>query len=258
MGEKLGRWALVAILPLALGLVAGCASAPLYRVHPQYEERLRAIKTVALVPPDVKVYQHGIGKDEFMDDWSETARKNLASSIAKRVSAEGRFVLKAFDPNQSPASEQEIQNGQTLFKAVALSALGPIYKWEETYGQMSPKKEQFEYSLGPFPFITAAVEADALLFVYAEDHISSGAQKALNVFWTIFAIGSALGGQPCTSCVEFGPTVLIMSLVDSRTADLLWFNWRRDVDGGYDLRDPASTEGLVGKVLAELKEEARK
>ena len=58
-------------LVLALGLLAGCAIAP-YRAHPQFEERSRTIKTVALLPPDVKVYRLTAGGvRELMDEWSE-------------------------------------------------------------------------------------------------------------------------------------------------------------------------------------------
>ena len=69
------------VLFLALGLLAGCAPAT-YLTHPQFEERARLIKTVALMPPDMKLYRLTAGGvTELMDEWSEQGRRNAGSAL---------------------------------------------------------------------------------------------------------------------------------------------------------------------------------
>ena len=73
----------------ALALLSGCATTP-YRANPQFEDRLRTGLTVALVPPDVKVYQITAGEvREQVDEWSETVRKNVLAAINERLTNGG-------------------------------------------------------------------------------------------------------------------------------------------------------------------------
>lgn len=231
-------------LVLALGLLAGCAIAP-YRAHPQFEERSRTIKTVALLPPDVKVYRLTAGGvRELMDEWSEEGRQNLVQAIAKRVGDDGRFVLKEFDPSQSPAVKQEFDEVRPLFEAVARSVLTHTYGPETTF---QTKKERFDYTLGPLETLAGAADADALLFVHAFDHISTGGRVALNVFLVLLGAAGGVIIIPAG-----GQTAIITALVDPKTGDVLWFNVRGS-GGAHNLREAASAESLVADAFEEFK-----
>ena len=145
----------LAILPLTVSLAAGCVPTPNspyilypqyepasrqvpvgtvvipgfeYRAHPQYDERSRSITTVATMPPVAKVYSRATSGRDLMDEWSETARKNLGQAMAKQVGPQGRLTLKQFDPTWSPAAQQEYEDIRPLFEAVALSALAHAYQ----------------------------------------------------------------------------------------------------------------------------------
>ncbi len=73
----------------ALALLSGCATTP-YRAHPQLEDRLCGDLRVAVMPPDVKVYQITAGEaHEQMDEWSETVRKNVLAAINERLTNGG-------------------------------------------------------------------------------------------------------------------------------------------------------------------------
>ena len=238
---------LVLLSVLCLGLLAGCVAAP-YRADPQFPVRSRAIRTVAMVPPDVKVYSLGAGGTrELMDEWSETARKNMIAAIARQSVAGVGFALKEFDPAGSPQAKAELEDVRPLFEAVTLSAVA------HTYGQTNQfetKKERFEYSLGPLPALAEASQADALLFVYAMDHISTGGRVALNVLMVI------LGAAARTAIVPAGgATIVFTALVDQKSGDLLWFDVRGS-RGAHDLREPTSVEGLVADAFADYKEAA--
>lgn len=230
---------------LALGLLAGCATVP-YRAHPEFEGRARQIKTVALIPPDVKVYELSAGGvREEMDHWSETARNNLRAALGKRVGGAGGFVLKEFDPAGSPAANQEFQDARPLFEAVTLSALLHAYG-EQTGTTFQTKRERFEYSLGPLPALADVAGTDAFLFLFARDHVSTGGRVALTVLGVLVGVATGVFIVP-----RPGGTDIMTALVDSQTGDVLWFD-HRGSGGGYDLRDPASTEELVAQVAEEL------
>lgn len=232
------------LLLLALGLLAGCAIAP-YRAHPQFEERSRTIKTVALLPPDVKVYRLTAGGvRELMDEWSEEGRQNLVKAIAKRVGDEGGFVLKEFDPGRSPAVKQEFDEVRPLFEAVTSSVWQHTYRPETIF---QTKMERFDYALGPLDALAGAAEADALLFVYAWDHISTGGRVALNVFMML--LGAAAG---VVIIPAGGHTGIVTALVDPKTGDVLWFNVKGS-GGAHNLREAASTESLVADAFEEFK-----
>ena len=236
--------ALAVILLLGLGLLAGCAIAP-YRAHPQFEERSRSIKTVALLPPNVKVYRLTAGGvRELMDEWSEEGRQNVVKAIAKSVGAEGGLILKEFDPGQSPAAKQEFDEARPLFEAVASSVLMHTYRPETTF---QTKKERFDYTLGPLEGLAGAAEADALLFLYAFDHISTGGRVALNVFMVL--LGAAAG---VIIIPAGGQTGIMTALVDPKTGDVLWFNVKGS-GGAHNLREAASAESLVADAFEEFK-----
>jgi hypothetical protein len=234
-----------------LAPLAGCAVA--YRAHPEFEQRARQIKSVALLPPDVKVYELSAGGvQEEMDPWSETARNNLQASLGKRAGEAGDFVLKEFDPAGSPSANQEFEDARPLFEAVTLSTLLHAYG-EQTGTTFDTKKERFEYSLGPLHALADAAGTDALLFVYARDNISSGGRVALRVLGFLMVpftlrLGSVLIPDP-------GYTYMVTALVDCKTGDVLWFD-QRGSSGGVDLRDPGSADGMVAELLEEFKKAA--
>jgi hypothetical protein len=197
------------------------------------------------MPPDAKVYSLTAGdKRDLVDEWSETARKHLAEAMATHGGTTGRFVVKAFDPAGFPSARREYEDVRSLFEAVSLSALAHAYGGD--FGFKS-KRERFEYSLGPLTSLTEATQADALLFVYATDYISTGGRKALialvvplgllvNPIGTVVALASAAG-----------PTQVVTALVEAKTGEILWFG--AHMTRPYDLRDSASAQSLLCDVF---------
>jgi hypothetical protein len=224
----------------ALALLSGCATTP-YRVHPQFEGRLRTGLTVALLPPDVKVFQLTAGEvTEQMDEWSETAQRNVEAAIRKRLGSIRVLTVHEFDPAKVQTAREEFEDANPLFRAVALSAVLHTYRPET---QFKTKMDRFDYSLGPLPALAEASEADALLFVTALDHISTGGRVARNI--ALVLIGAAAG---VVVIPAGGATVMAAALVDARTGDILWFN-RHATGGGHDLRDPASADAFVAQAF---------
>lgn len=230
------RQAIWTVSALTLALLSGCATTP-YRAHPEFEERLRGGLTVALVQPDVKVFQLTAGEvREQMDEWSQTAQRNVEAAIRKRLGSRGVLTVREFDPVKFQAAVEELEDARSLFQAVALSVILHTYRPET---QFKTKMDRFDYSLGPLPALAGASEADTLLFVNALDHISTGGRVARNV--ALALIGAAAG---VVVIPGGGTTAMAAALVDSRTGDILWFN-RHASGGAHDLRNPASAEEFV-------------
>lgn len=225
-------------------LVAGCVSLP-YRAHPQFEERAPAVKAVTLIPADVKVYKLTAGGvTELIDKWSDTARGNIMEAISKKLGEEQVFALGTLDPEGSPDAARELEEVRPLFEALTSSVLTHTYQQETVF---RTKKERFEYSLGPLPTLAEATESDALLFVYARDYVSTGGRIALNVFGVLVGLATGVFVIP-----GGGPTAIVTALVDARSGDVLWFNFRGP-GRAHNLRDPTSAEELLAEVFADLR-----
>ena len=235
-----GGHALFAILLFALGLLAGCATAP-YRAHPQFDERARSIKTVAMTPPDVKVYELSAGGvPELIDEWSEQGKTSAATAVKSLLAEKGAFTFKDFSPGDDPKLNETYDEVRALFEAVATSVILHTYHPALTIPE---RKDNFSYSLGPIQDLASAIDADALLFVYGQDHISTGGRKALMAVGLIVGLATRVYVGPGA-----GVSRLIVALVDPRTGDILWFNMGQ-AGGAYDLRDPTSAKSLVTPIF---------
>ena len=222
---------------LGLALLAGCAT-PHYRTHPQFEERLQAGMTIAVMPPDVKVYEVSAGEvPDLMDEWSDAARKNVVYAVRTRLPGKGAFTIREFDPTQSEAAKEEFEDAAALFRAVAMSAA--LHTYPESGAQFETKTKQFDYTLGPLPMIRQASGADAVLFIEGVDQISTGGRVARDV--ALLVVGAAFG---VIIVPQGGLTAISAALVDPQNGDVLWFN-RHAVPGKYDLRKLDSAESCV-------------
>ena len=241
----------LAILLLALGFLAGCAGSR-YPTHPQYKEHLQGIRTIALMPPYVKVYQLTVtGRGDLVEEWSETVWKNLAQATAQQAGPAGRFVLKGYDPASLAAAKQEYEDVGPLFDAVALSVLAHVYPRET---QFETRRNRLDYSLGPLTSMTTVAEADAMLFVHVVAHIPTGGRVALEAVGvlTTMALG---GGGPLVRGGLYNPgplTKIVTALVHPGTGDLLWFHVRNYA--GNPRVDATNAECLVSDALEDFRE----
>ena len=247
---------LCAILPI----MAGCAPA-LFRANPQLQEKVQSIKSVAIMPPGIKVYQLAVGgATQLMDEPTETAKQIVATAIEKELRRHSGFVVKPFpspsgilDTSGNLAAagiRAELEDTQALFEAVSASVLLHTYKHDPD--QTFPEKlKNFDYSLGPDVQQFAKV-ANALLFISGVDHISTGGRAALMFLGALIVSPGFLSpyiiGFPTFVASLAGRTIFSVALVDATTGALLWYN----VGGGggiYSLTDPDSATHLVEEVF---------
>ncbi len=237
--NQLPRIAIVATCLLAI--LAGCATVP-YRTHPQFEQRVHAGMRVALLPPDVKVYEISAGEvPELIDEWSAAAQTNVTTAVSRQFPSGGMFTIMEFDPEQFETSKEEYEDARALFRAVSLSAA--LHTYPDSAAQLETKMKKFEYSLGPLPQIRESSGADAVLFIQASDQISSGGRVARNVAVTV--VGALFGVIIIPSG---GISYLSAALVDVQTGDVLWFSKHAEM-GAHDLRKPDSADSFVAEAF---------
>ena len=243
---------------LVLTIVAGCAPAR-FRAHPQLQEKVQSIKTVAILPPSIKLYALSIGGNtQLMDEPTAPAEQIVAAAIEKELRRHAGVVLKPFPspmanlPTSSDLAaaglKDELEDTRALFEAVSASVLLHTYKNDPD--QTFPEKlKNFDYSLGPeVQRLAKLANADVLLFISGADHISTGGRKAMMsgvaLLCTAGFIVNPVAAAMCLASLP-GRAILSVALVDATTGALLWYN----VDVGTSLINPDSSTDLAERIF---------
>jgi len=221
----------------SLVMMAGCASAH-FRANPQLQEKVPSIKTVAIMPPSIKLYALSIGGNtQLMDEPTAPAEQIVAATIEKKLERHAGVVFKPFpsptailaaSSDLAAGLKDELEDTQALFEAVSASVLLHTYG-DPREKQIFPEKlKNFDYSLGPeVQRLAKLADADALLFVSGVDHISTGGRKAVMsgvaLLCTAGFLVNPIQAAMCLASLS-GRAILRAALVDATTGALLWYN----------------------------------
>lgn len=209
----------------------GCAPKA-YRTHREAEGRGERIGSVGLAPCDARIHSLSAGGvQELRDDWCDAARSNIGTAVKSELSNRSIAVT---DLSEATVATDEFREIAALYRAVSLSIL------QHAYGDhpFPSKQTEFDYTVGPIEDLLAASGADALIFAYGYDQISTGGRKAL-MFLGVLA--GAVTGVVVTPVA--GTSIVSIAMVDA-SGDILWHSVQAGT-GGYDLRDASSTETLI-------------
>lgn len=227
------------ISSLLIPFVFGCAPKT-YRAHPEFEQRVKSITHPGMLPSDVKVYELTAGGvQELRDDWCKIGKENVEKSIHEA------FKQRPFTVEQllvDKEIEEEIEDIQALYRAVSLSIQLHTYNPQFIFPE---KTKNFIYSVGPVDKILKKYGADALIFVYGFDEISTGGRKALMAAGIIVGAFTGVMIAP-----REGITAVSIALVDS-SGTILWYNLKASA-GGKDLRDFDSCSSMINNIVAEF------
>lgn len=205
---------------VAVLVLAGAAPTDEHRVHPEFESRIAAIRTLGLVEPTVDAFElDASGARVPRPDWSELGRANVLAALETEMRAHG-FEVKTFSPAEGETKE-ELRQVRLLYEAVGAAIVQATY-----VNQFPWKLDRFEYTVGDIHALTAAAGVDALVFTYGIANISSGGRVALQV------LGAAGSG------IDW----LVAGIVDGN-GDVLWFG--RVHSTASDVRDPRTAAILV-------------
>jgi hypothetical protein len=250
---------------MILVIAAGCVPAR-FRASPQLKEKVTSIKTVAIMPPGVKVYQIAVGGGtQLMDDATAAARQIVATAIENELGRRAGVVFTPFAPasatldaSNGPAATsltEELEDTQALFAAVSASVWIHTYRHGEGAAsdwRFVEKLTNFDYSLGPeVQRLAKLANVDALLFISGIDHISTGGRKGL-IFLEALIYSPALL-YPIAGPIAYvgymasraGRASLSVALADGTTGALLWYN----IAHLGRLTDPHSAATLVEEVF---------
>ena len=219
-------------------MVFGCAALAPYRTHAEFESRSKDVKTAGLLSPDIKVYELTAGgMRELKDDWCAKGRENVQGALIQCLS---ETPLKIKPIIVEKKFEEEMVDIYALYRAVNASILS------HTYGNFTfpEKMKKFDYSIGSIREIAQAYGAEALIFVYGTDEISTGGRRAVQ------ALGVLAGAVTRVVLVPSpGITVLSVAVVDP-SGTILWYSFKQN-EGNYDLRSPESAADFVREVLSD-------
>ncbi len=197
------------VILLFLLLTAGCTGS--LRTSPSYPQLITQTKTIAVMPPDIHVYQLTAGGvREEMDEWNQTAKKLIEEKLKKHLAQRFGFEIKFIDEDWLKKNHKETWTAnRSLFDAVSTSALQHGYAGSNAF---ATKLKNFDYTLGQDTKKLADIcESDALLFIYGFDHEATLGRTMMS-FW------SALAGV-----YLLNPSLMVMGLVDGKTGDVIWF-----------------------------------
>ncbi len=227
------RFRLVPMAILAALVVTGCAT-PHYRIGPDLTGRTEAVKTLALLEPDIRIFEVSAGGvREQMDEWSRLGTENVTQAIIDRFH-ETPVTVKVLNREGKGGDAREIKDILALYDGVSWSIFLHTYNEPTLFPD---KKARFDYSVGSLEALLQRAGADALLIVQGEDEFATAGKKALNVLRVLTGTGGRMEG-----------TYMLAALA-GRNGDILWFNFAAS-GGGSDLRDRDSAAGFVAATLA--------
>lgn len=255
---KFSFWPFIHVL-MAL-LVAGCAVS---QINPALADKAKLIKTVALLPPRIEVYETSAGKvTEKKDNESIQARSNIVAAIKTELQGKTGIVVKAIAEDSLPEdAKSNLKETYALFDEVrstitlltTSTSLGGI-----TYYNIK-KLKNFDYSLGEEIKGLKMGEADVFLLVSGTDLWSLGGQRSNASGWPLifapggFGLGAGIGllASSAVAGASSASTEVAAALVDAQSGSILWY--KSTVSGPLqNLRDPESSAALVKKLLKEF------
>lgn len=225
----------VALALLALG-ASGCfgfGEQKHYRARANFEKTARAVRSVGLVTPVVKVYEYTAGGQLVLkDEWSTQGRKSVGDAVHRALIEKG-WRVKRIEP--AGPTKDELEEARLLYGDVGPSIVRATY----VVPIFPEKLTNFDYSIGPMHRVMDQAGVDLLVLAYAHDEISSGGRKVVNTLNAIFGTGDT-GGD----------SFLNVALID-RNGKVLWFDVEM-AHGTFDLRDPASADEFVHRIFDRL------
>jgi len=214
-------------------MLAGCASNQNVKAQGAgFNWSSTAEKRVAIIQPDLHLGELTAGgMVEPRADWTKAAQAGVAEQLKAYFAKRGTAVVQV----DNLTDEHEVQLAKLhgpVGRAVMTHAL---------YGVKLPNKTQaMDWTLGPGATVLRDhYGADYALFIYVNDTYTSAGRAMLMLGAAVLGVG-----------IQGGQQVGFVSLVDLRTGNITWFNFR--MDGGGDLRDASGCKHFVEGILADL------
>lgn len=228
---SIGAWILAACLPFTVQ----AAGTPHWVHYRWLVDKPALPKKVVVLPMAVEVMEVTAGGvEEEVPEWSKQASGNIFRALSAAIRKQPGMKEVAA-PRFSGASAANLDEHLALYKLVVNTA--SKIGWEH-------KIRRFDYGIGPgLRAVADQTGADAAIFVYGRDHVSTAGRKARAVAAHIPFVNIFTGPAP-----RLGHSFIHIGLVDLRTGDLLWMNSEYR-DGSTNLRDPDDAAQMVNDIF---------
>jgi hypothetical protein len=205
----------IAILLIAAFLTSGCST---MRTSPQFSQNIPNIKTIAVMPLDVKVFKITAGGvTEEIDEWSDKAKTDIKTSLQAQLSLSG-FEVKFVDESWLKEQNKELWTENKALYEMVSNAITLHAISGHSPAVFKTKIKNFDYTLGvDVSALSEMCGADSLLFVYGYDHEATAGRIGLYL-WGI-AVAAATG----IVMIPSNPSSLTMALIDGKTGQVEWF-----------------------------------
>ena len=198
-------------------LASGCATTSV-RQHADFANSSRAVKTIAVLPPDVEFVHVTFKGDNERDSKAEAMIKGSLSSVLKSLLEERGYAATTSLVERLSGADKELNFEYENLKTAYAQASKELYEKNVVPVDESTK---FNVSVGPVANTFSAVgSADALVYVRYSGFDKSGGQMAkeivgaalLAVLTRAAPISSTHGGR------------IELALIDGTSGQVLWAN----------------------------------
>jgi hypothetical protein len=232
------------------------------RESPDFSEKHKKIKDYTVVPVEISIFETSSdGSNTKKEEWSSLAKENLMKAIEDKIEKDNIHVGRLKDASLPINSNLILRDMRIHYVAIEERILNTIPGRPE-YVQRNADK--LHYSLGS-DIKLLNEETDAFLLVRAFSQIytrdrsfSKNATDIAEVIAGGVLFEIATGGRVNPAFIfnnhsEENYSFLSIALVDSKTGEVLWYNFEfSKKKTKYDLLKADSTQEMVGKVLSNL------
>jgi hypothetical protein len=237
----------------AVWVLSGCVPPPdTTRANPRLYQQAPLIRTVALLPAEIKVFQIDAGGvREEMAEWSAQAHTNIIAAVENELRAKLKAEVKFLNEESLSEEKARFEETRALYAAVAAMIFIHTFPNPNFPSHLfDDKRKNFDYSLGS-EVSALAPGAAALLILDAQDHVWTAGRQALQALGVILGIGAAVGTGAVVMPQLGGGTSVRAALVDGATGDILWIN-AIGSGAGKDLRNPTSANDMVSQLFKDF------
>ncbi|MBF0523165.1 MAG: hypothetical protein HQL24_08940 [Candidatus Omnitrophica bacterium] len=226
----------------------GCSTVT-YRKSPRFENYFDQSKTIGVISPGVKIYSLTAGGiDQYNDEWSIQSKEKILRLIKEKLETVSNSKVAYIDEKQLNESQKDLvseQNG--MFFTVAHSIIAHTYL---PVSQFPYKVKNFDYTMGDeVGDLNSIANVDTLLFCSGRNYIWTTGRVSLSIFGAL--LGAATG--VCV-IVPAGPEWIVLSLVDAKTGEVIWFNYK-PMPG--DLRNEDVDKKIIDELFKDFPEKWR-
>lgn len=201
-------------------LLTGCVSQPVdvsrFSPNPKLSKNIASgfeqSKRILLLEPDVIVRELGVGTQEVVPEWTETAKSLIEAQVQKALDSNQKInIITELDLTQQ--QQARVNEHIALFKVISESTLlhHRLPNWQYKFD--SP-----DDTIGSgLAFLKEAADIDGIFIIHGEDYQSSPGRQGAMV------AGVLLGAFTGVAVVPSGGVAnLNMGIVEAQSGDLLW------------------------------------